>query len=542
VRELTKTKQPTSKTLDLDQLIRAETVLSRLPIHNLERSNEDDFRIMIRRKKNDRQIESERHADKALKLTAREKQNNKLKQYHFYWKVSPNAHYGWPSKLSYDFETLFLAKLIDGIGRPLPRILRIGSLSNITRVLGLKNTSTSHIKQAILQSAFTGIDFRVNVKGIDEKVTPIEGHGTRFNIIVRGETMADGSKADTFYLSFNDPFLHIYNNAKVAPRDYKYMASLKPLQRRFYEIIQPQLYGTHLRREEYLDVDYSWYCTHAPVRRHKDRKLMQTQMGRIQKPHIQAGYIDRVEYFPTTDMDGKTWTIRYYPGPAASEEHRVFEGLKLPDRYRTSARTKKVLQPQKHLKAVPEAQNEPKSAPSDPIATVVLTRYFELIPTATSNPKDHRLALELVQNYCTGDQGVALSVIEYFARRLEELNWKDVQTFNALFSNDARYIKEALETLEQHELELEDQKKRDKQTVIQQREHEAYELWVKGKIETYQQTDEYQELLAQQRDNYRKRFPGWTEEIAEKTARYQVRNDLMKKSLSRKRWQQETAS
>ena len=542
MRESTKTKQPASKILDLEQLIRAETVLSRLPIHNLERSNEEDFRIMIRRRKNDRQIESEQLAEKALKLSTKEKQNNKLANYHFYWKVSPNAHYGWPSKLSYDFETLFLAKLLDTIGRPLPRILRLGPLSSVNKVLGRAWSNTTHMKAAILQSASTFIDFRVNVAGVDGKNTAIEGHGTRFNIITRGERMNDGSKADTYYLSFNDPFLHIYNNAKVAPRDYKYMAQLKPLQRRFYEIIAPQLYGTHLRREEYLEVDYSWYCAHAPVRRHKDRKLMQTQMGRIQKPHIEAGYIAQVKYFPTTDMDGKTWKIRYYPGPTASEEHRVFNGLSLPDRYRARPRAKKVLQHPKHLKAVPEAQNEPDSTPSDPIATLVLTRYYELIPTAKPTSRDERLARDLIENHCAGDQDVALSVVDYFARRLEELGWKDVQTFKALFSNDARYIKEALETAEQHKREVDEQTEQDKRAELKRRADEAYDAWVTAKLETYKGTNEYQQLLTEQLNHWRSQFPTWTEETVEKTARSQIRSDLKKKSLSRKRWQQETAS
>src|SRR5437660_3688633 len=115
------------------EMIRTETVLSRLPIHNLAKKGKVDIRI--------------------LKTTPTGEVELK-------WEVSYNERYGQARQLAYKLDTIIINERIDEAGRPLPKMLRLGSLNQICEELGLSpdhGTTTKNIKNAFLQNALTGI-------------------------------------------------------------------------------------------------------------------------------------------------------------------------------------------------------------------------------------------------------------------------------------------------------------------------------------------------------------------------------------------------
>src|SRR5262249_42062416 len=70
------------------ELIRTETVISRLPIHNLVKGAEINIQIL--------------HRDNNGKTTLR-------------WEVSPNKRYGPPGQLAYKLDTLVINRILDEI-------------------------------------------------------------------------------------------------------------------------------------------------------------------------------------------------------------------------------------------------------------------------------------------------------------------------------------------------------------------------------------------------------------------------------------------
>jgi hypothetical protein len=80
-------------------IIRTETVLSKLPIHNLSKKGK-------------------------IKIHISSKQGNS--GHDLLWDVTPNPAYGEPRQLAYKLDTLVINRKIDEIGRPLPEIIHLG--------------------------------------------------------------------------------------------------------------------------------------------------------------------------------------------------------------------------------------------------------------------------------------------------------------------------------------------------------------------------------------------------------------------------------
>lgn len=86
--------------------IRVETALSRYPVHRLARQG--DIAIDIR----------EQDENGAIAIQ---------------WRVSHNSEYGQPGPLAYKLDSLVVNRRIEEAARPIPRIIRLGSLADICR-------------------------------------------------------------------------------------------------------------------------------------------------------------------------------------------------------------------------------------------------------------------------------------------------------------------------------------------------------------------------------------------------------------------------
>src|SRR5262249_19622476 len=85
-------------------ILRTETVLSRFPIHQLTQGREVAIRIA---------------------------QANEQGTIDLHWTVSYNEYYGPPRHLAYKLDTIVINQILDTLPRPLPRVLKVGSLRQI---------------------------------------------------------------------------------------------------------------------------------------------------------------------------------------------------------------------------------------------------------------------------------------------------------------------------------------------------------------------------------------------------------------------------
>jgi hypothetical protein len=280
-------------------VIRTETVLSRLPIHNLCKRG----RINIEIKKR-----GERGVVDLL------------------WEVSYNDRYGPPRQLAYKLDTLVVNRRIEEAERPLPKHIRLGSLREICKELDLsEGEATNQVKRAIHQNAGAYITAKLSYKANDGTERKLEAGFTRYNVVFTGEQLPDGRRADAVYLILNEPYREVLNSAPVRPLDYNYLKALNPAAQRFYEVVSYRIFAAIKFKHPHARISYSDYCNYSAQQRYYDYDHFKKQMYKVHRPHLQSGYLSAVRFEETSDDEGKPdWIMFYVPGAKARAEYATF--------------------------------------------------------------------------------------------------------------------------------------------------------------------------------------------------------------------------
>lgn len=404
------------------QIIRTETVISRLPIHNLVKGGAINIQIS---------------------------QKNEQGKINLQWEVSPSSRFGHPGQLAYKLDTIVINRLIDEVGRPVPKLLKIGTLNQLSQELG---SQKNELKQALRQNAATTISAKLDYKGKDGQERKLEAIFARYSVVFTGETLPTGEKADEIYIIFNDPYLEVLNSAPVRPLNYDYLKQLSPTAQRFYEIISYRIYAAIKYQHPTAKLTYSEYCTYSAQRRHQEFERMRVQMYRVHKPHLESKYLDRIEFQEITSTEGEPdWMILYAPGPKAKAEFESF--------HRKNFGTGKALSPESQEpivtgQALTSSQPEglptfqttaiqSKAIPATELA-VQLVQYFHLcargksdyVPAETG--KEVRQAANLLALH---GESIVRFVIEFATREARKTNFQ-MRTFGALL----QYVDEGLQS------------------------------------------------------------------------------------------------
>jgi hypothetical protein len=285
------------------EIIRTETALSRFPIHRLSKKGSIHISIKVA------------------------KPNGELKTQ---WKVSYNSEYGQPSPLAYKLDTLIINRKIEEEGKPLPKLIRLGSLTEIAQQTGTGEKNTNAVKRALLQNAFAAIRAKFSYKTKSGQEAFAEIADTRYGVIFTGEKLPSGEKADAVYIILHDIYREILNNAIDRPLDFDYMQELTPGAQRFYEILSYQMYAA-LKNRTSAKMLYSEFCMYAPQTRYTDWDHVKKQMYKIHRPHLAAQYIEKIQFEKLTGEGGQLdWMMIYVPGVRAKGQHVAFERKPVP--------------------------------------------------------------------------------------------------------------------------------------------------------------------------------------------------------------------
>lgn len=275
--------------------IRVETALSRFPIHRLA-------------KKGIIAIDISNDGDQA----------------DFKWEVTYNVKHGQPGPLAYKVDTLVVNRKIDEAERPLPKIIRLGSLHEIGQHLGLGG-DTNIVKKALHQNASAYVEFSIRYKRRDGTEKALEQGDNRYGVVFTGEKLPGGQVADAVYLILHDWYRDLLDDVTFRPLDYDYLRELPAGAQRFYELLSFQVFGALASGRPRAKLLYSDYCTHAPQMRYDDWDRVRKQMYKVHAPHLASGYISKVAYEKTAENAGKPdWEMLYTPGPKAAIEYGVF--------------------------------------------------------------------------------------------------------------------------------------------------------------------------------------------------------------------------
>jgi hypothetical protein len=278
--------------------IRIETALSRFPVHQLSKKGNICIEI------------NERKANGQLKTK---------------WEVSYNGRFGQPGQLAYKVDTLIINRRIDDERPSIPKIIRLGSLSEICRELGIPSSgkNTNHIKKALRQNAFAAIIAKITYRATNGAERSVEADFTRYSVVFTGERFPDGRKANAVYIILNDVYMKILNEAQTRPLDYDYLRELSPAAQRFYELIGFQIYAVLKHERPRARLSYSDFCTRAPQTRYLDWEHVRKQMYKVHAPHLKSGYLAGVEFQEQQTESGEPdWLMLYTPGRRAKAEFR----------------------------------------------------------------------------------------------------------------------------------------------------------------------------------------------------------------------------
>src|SRR5712692_9768738 len=143
-------------------IIRAETVLSRFPIHTLSKTGGGTIHIR-------------KHGLQGTLDTP--------------WEVSYNARYGPPRQLAYKLDTLVINHKLDALGRPLPPIIQLGSLAHMCGLLGVDDgeRTKAAIKKAFHHNAGAYIVATLRYQSSDGRVQTLDAGFHRYSVVLTGE-------------------------------------------------------------------------------------------------------------------------------------------------------------------------------------------------------------------------------------------------------------------------------------------------------------------------------------------------------------------
>jgi len=394
------------------EILRVETALSRYPIHRL--SNKGIVSIRIR-KKDERGITS------------------------LLWDVDYSSRHGQPGPLAYKLDTLIINRRIDEMGRPIPKILKLGSLREIASDLDLGG-NTNLLKNALMQNAFAGITAKMTYKAQDKTERTLEAAFTRYSVVFTGEKLPNGLKADAVYLVLNDIYAEVLNTAVRRPLDYDYLRDLPPGPQRFYEIVSYEMFPA-IAYSQRAKLPYSEFCMYSTMTRYETFEQVKKQMYKIHLPHVKAGYIAKIEYEATIDEEGRPdWNMFYVPGETAKRQQLAFDFRTTsvrPKRVRASAKA-----PKPKPTEVPTAQLPLLPvAPATPRSGELVKRFYRLRYGQEQQPTERETGE--ADTYLASGEAWAGHLIEFAARQ-----GKDKNGFPNDFGGVKKLVSQARDTFE----------------------------------------------------------------------------------------------
>lgn len=284
--------------LEPQNTIRIETALSRFPVHKLSRQRGG--------------------------ITIDIKETTPTGEIKTKWEVTYNSKYGQPGPLAYKLDTLIINRRIDEARPSIPKVIKLGSLHEICRELGVsEGKSKNDVKRALRQNTFAGITAKIIYRATNGTEQTLEADFTRYSIIFTGEKFPDGRRANAVYVILNDIYLKILNEAQTRPLDYDYLRELSPAAQRFYELIGFQIYAVLKHERPRARLSYTDFCTRAPQTRYLDWEHVRKQMYKVHAPHLRSGYLAGVEFQEQQTASGEPdWLMLYTPGRKAQAEFR----------------------------------------------------------------------------------------------------------------------------------------------------------------------------------------------------------------------------
>lgn len=230
----------------------------------------------------------------------------------------------------------------------IPQIIRLGGMRHCLRMVGWSGGGhqARELIKCLTQISFAGCvaDLWFPSGEIDEegkeKFLQIKSRFSRMSVYAIGEhhLTADELKDQQFEFDLEDQLYIRLDPIEVQMQqlqaqqhrliDNEYMFSVKPIARRWYELLAGKIYGTLKYNAPFFEIRYSWYIKHHhTLKKFNNLKRVTAQMNRVVQDHLDSGFLTRVEYRKVKEPDQELdFSIRYFVGKAAKESINRIQG------------------------------------------------------------------------------------------------------------------------------------------------------------------------------------------------------------------------
>jgi hypothetical protein len=221
------------------------------------------------------------------------------------------------------------------------KIIPLGGLRECLRMVGW--TEGGHqakdLIRSLTQISFAGViaDLWFPTGETDEAGKPtfrqVKGRFSRLSLYAIGEQHFTEEELKQMDFSFEledvvyivlDPLEMMIQEAQADSQkliDNQYMFSVKPVARRWYELLTGKVFGTLKHKKDFFEIRYSWYIKHHHnLKKFITRKAITRQMNQVVKDHLDSGFLTKVEYRKIKEPEQEPdFIIRYYVGQTAQD-------------------------------------------------------------------------------------------------------------------------------------------------------------------------------------------------------------------------------
>lgn len=230
----------------------------------------------------------------------------------------------------------------------IPSIIPLGGMRHCLRMTGWSEGGhqARELIKCLTQISFAGCvaDLWFPTGEIDdegkEKFLQIKSRFSRMSVYAIGEhhLTEDELKDQQFEFDLEDQLYIRLDPIEVQIQqlqaqqhrliDNEYMFSVKPIARRWYELLAGKIYGTLKYKAPFFEIRYSWYIKHHhTLKKFNNLKRVTAQMNRVVQDHLDSGFVTRVEYRKVKEPDQELdFSIRYFIGKTAKESINRIQG------------------------------------------------------------------------------------------------------------------------------------------------------------------------------------------------------------------------
>ena len=230
----------------------------------------------------------------------------------------------------------------------IPQIIRLGGMRHCLRMIGWSEGGhqARELIKCLTQIAFAGCvaDLWFPTGEIDdegkEKFLQIKARFSRMSVYAIGEhhLTEEDLKNQQFEFDLNDQLYIRLDPIEVQLQqlqaqqqrliDNQYMFSVKPISRRWYELLAGKIFGTVKYNAPFFEIKYSWYIKHHhTLKKHNQRFRIVEQMNRVVQDHLDSGFLTKVEYRKIKEADQEEdFLIRYFVGAGAKSSINRIQG------------------------------------------------------------------------------------------------------------------------------------------------------------------------------------------------------------------------